>query len=364
MFPLIVQRFKKAVGKSRGFRQPLRKLACCTQESDSLVTPKVSSSQKARIVVSVINYKTADLTIQCTQSVLDALGSIDGHVVIVDNKSDDGSVNRISDWIRENGCGDRVHLVASPTNSGFSGGHNQGMGARPADYFLILNSDAIVRPDFFEKILDQAELEPEYGLFAPRIDYDDGGQQISCFRFPTPTSEIIRGAESNPVTRLLGKRRVALEMPPNPDQIQWASFACILLRAEMVAQVGPMDEGYFLYFEDVEYCWRARQAGWHIRYVPEARAVHFRGGSGPVKSLAKAKKRLPAYYYASRTRIFYQMYGTGGLLLANLGWLVGRTIAAMRVLAGKNIPASNQQEYRDIWINVFSPLGDSHQTKN
>ena len=152
-------------------------------------------------------------------------------------------------------------------------------------------------------------------------------------------------------------------MPPEPDQIEWASFACILLRAKMVDQIGIMDEGYFLYFEDVEFCWRARQAGWKIRYVPDARAIHFRGGSGPVKSLAKAKKRLPAYYYASRTRILYQIHGTGGLLLANLAWIFGRAIAVMRVLAGKKVPQSNQREYRDIWTNVFSPLGDSYKPK-
>lgn len=315
-------------------------------------------------MVSVINYKTADLTIQCTQSVLDCLGGVDGHVVIVDNRSDDGSVERISTWITKNDHGDRVHLVQSATNSGFSGGHNQGMGAMSAEYYLILNSDAVLLPGFIDQILSAADAEPAMGFFSPRIDYDDGGQQISCFRFMSPLSELIRGAESRPVAQLLAHRRVALEMPPEPDQVEWASFACILLRAKMTRQLGPMDEGYFLYFEDVEYCWRARQAGWRIRYVPQARAIHFRGGSGPVKSLAKAKKRLPAYYYASRTRVLYQMYGTGGLLLANLTWFFGRAIALMRVLAGKKVPPSNQQEYRDIWINFFSPLGDSRQSKN
>lgn len=328
------------------------------------MTPSSPPVQDAKIVVSVINYKTADLTIQCIRSVIAAMDGVDGQVVIVDNRSDDGSVDQIAGWIAQENLGERVHLVASPTNSGFSGGHNQGMGAIRAEYYLVLNSDAVLKPGFIPAILAAADQHPDTGLFAPRIDYDDGEQQISCFRFPSPASEMIRGAQSKPVTRMLSRRRVALDMPPAADQIEWASFACILLRARMTDQVGPMDEGYFLYFEDVEYCWRARQAGWHIRYVPEARAVHFRGGSGPVKTLAKAKKRLPAYYYASRTRVFSQMYGTGGLLLANLAWFFGRAVALTRVLAGKKIPSSNQQEYRDIWINLFSPLGDSRQPRN
>ena len=317
----------------------------------------------ARIVVSIINYKTADLTIQCAESAIATLSEIDGHVVIVDNFSDDGSVEKISNWIEEQNLSEQVHLVRSPTNTGFSGGHNLGMQAMRSEYYLLLNSDAILRPSFTQEILLRASKEPKSGLFAPRIDYDNGEQQISCFRFPSPTSEIIRGAESGPLTRLLQRRRVALDMPPKPDQIEWASFACILIRAEVIDQVGLMDEGYFLYFEDVEFCWRARQAGWRIRYIHEARAVHFRGGSGPVKSLAKEKKRLPAYFYASRTRLFYQMYGTGGLLLANLAWFFGRAIAVLRVLAGKKIPSSNKQEHRDLWTNFFSPLGDDYKPK-
>ncbi len=326
--------------------------------------PSPTSSQPPRLVVSIINYKTGDMTLDCIRTVLPELQDMEGQVVIVDNKSDDGSAEQISDWIAQEGVSDKVHLLRSPTNTGFSGGHNQGMGLIRADYYLVLNSDAVLKPGFVAEILTCADSEPDFGLFAPRIDYDDGTQQISCFRFPSPASELIRGAESRPVTAALAKHRVALDMPPAADQIEWASFACILLRDQMVAELGPMDEGFFLYFEDVEYCWRARQAGWRIRYVPEARAIHFRGGSGPVKTLAKARKRLPAYYYASRTRIFAQIHGRGGLLLANLGWLIGRIIAQTRMLAGKAIPPCNQREYRDIWTNFLSPRGASHQPKD
>lgn len=315
-----------------------------------------------KVVVSIINYRTADMTIRCVDSVLDDLKGIDGHVVVVDNQSGDGSAEAIEDWIGSLPDSARVSLVRSATNSGFSGGHNQGIGARAAAYYLVLNSDAIVRPGFFAAILDAARANPNAGLFAPCIEYDDGEQQISCFRFPSPASELMRGAQTGPVSRIFARREVALNMPPAADQIEWASFACILLRAEMVAQVGPMDEGYFLYFEDVEYCWRARQAGWRIVYVPQARAVHFRGGSGPVKALAKQRKRLPAYYYASRTRLFHQTCGMFGPVLANLAWYVGRGIARLRLLAGKSVPPSNAHEARDIWINVLSPLGDRRES--
>jgi len=312
----------------------------------------------ALINISIINYRTPDLTIQCVRSVLDDESGADCMVTIVDNASEDGSLEKLSEFTSSLTDTARVQLVASNTNTGFSGGHNQGVAACEATYHLVLNSDAILKPGFLSAMLEAAERSSDCGLFAPRIDYDDGTRQINCFRFPGALSELIRGAGTGPVTRLLRDHDVSLENPPDPDQIEWASFACILLRDKMLRAIGPMDEGYFLYFEDVEYCWRARQAGWRICLAPTARAVHFRGGSGPVKASQSARKRLPSYYYASRTRVLYQMHGRLGLTQANLMWLLGRGIAQLRLLAGKRVPPANEKEASDIWTNFLNPLGD------
>lgn len=301
---------------------------------------------------------------QCVGSVLDDIGDLDVLIAVVDNDSGDGSADKLTDWVETLPRRDRVVLVCSPTNTGFSGGHNQGMAVADAEYYLLFNSDAVLRPGFLHTILAAADARPDIGLFAPRIDYDTGEQQVSCFRFHSPASELSRGAASGPVSRALRRYEVPLDLPPEEGAIEWASFACILLRGRMVQDAGPMDTGYFLYFEDVEYCWRARKAGWRIAWVPEARAVHFRGGSGPVKSLERARKRLPPYYYASRTRMFFQFYGWTGLLLANLGWTVGRVLAQTRRLFGKPVPRASAREGRDIWTNFLSPLGDSHAKKD
>ncbi len=253
--------------------------------------------------------------------------------------------------------GTPVELVRSATNTGFSGGHNQGIAAAEADLYLLLNSDAVLRPGFFRAIVAAAEAHPRAGFFAPRIAWDDGTPQVSAFRFASPASELIRGANTGWVTRLLQRRVVAIGADPDPAEIEWASFACIVLRREMVEAIGPMDEGYFLYFEDAEYCLRARRAGWRIAWVPEAVAVHFRGGSGPVKALAAARKRMPAYYYASRTRFLYQAHGRAGLWPPTPP---GSPDAASRSCAGSSasaVPRANEAEARDIWINARTPLG-------
>ncbi len=310
-----------------------------------------------KLAISIINYRTGALTLQCLASVLDDLDGIDARIIVVDNFSNDGSAEEIEAWIAAQPEDTPVRLIRSATNSGFSGGHNQGFAACDAEFYLVLNSDALVRPGFFKTILAAADADPEAGFFAPRIEGEDGVAQASCFRFPSPLSELVRGANSGPVTRLLKRHEVSLGPEPDPSEIEWASFACILLRAKMIQEIGPMDEGYFLYFEDAEYCLRAHRAGWRVVYVPQARAVHFRGGSGPVKSLAKAKKRLPPYYYRSRSRFFYQAHGRTGLLAANLLWLAGRGIAQLRRLTGKSVPLRAEAEARDIWTNITRPLG-------
>jgi len=320
----------------------------------------MSTHAPHKLVVSVINFRTAELTLACIRSVLADIGDLDVQVVVVDNASGDGSDDAIADWIAAQPKGTPVRLVRSPTNSGFSGGHNQGIGALAAEYYLVLNSDAVLRPGFIAAILAAAECYPRAGLIAPVIETEGGVVQVSAFRFHSPWSELVRGASSAPVTRLLRRHVVALPPPVAQAEIDWVSFACVLLRAEMIGQIGLMDEGYFLYFEDAEYCLRARRAGWEIARAPRAVAVHFRGGSGPVKALEKARKRLPPYYYASRARFFRHAHGPFGPVLANALWYLGRGLAQTRRLFGKPVPGTVEAEARDIWINSLQPLGPRH----
>ncbi len=322
-----------------------------------------SASTRPVITVSIINYRTAQLTIQCLISVLAEITRcphITTHVVVVDNDSKDGSADEIDAWLLENDPDKCVTMVRSPENSGFSGGHNLGMSTREADFYLVLNSDAEVQPGLFEAITAAAADAPKMGIFAPKLTWEDGRVQTSCFRFPGPKSEFIRGANTGYVSRLLAPWSLSLSMPPKADDIQWVSFACVLIRHEMLAQIGPMDEGYFLYFEDSEYCLRARRAGWGTCYAQEGSVIHHRGGSGPVKSLASQYKRMPPYYYASRTRFLYQAHGRFGLWATNLAWLTGRGLAQLRRLAGKKVNPLAEKETHDLWTNITKPLGPSY----
>lgn len=317
-------------------------------------------SDTTELLISIINYRTGPMTIQCVESVMTDIGDISARVVVVDNASGDGSADLIQDWIDGLETPVPVELVRSPTNTGFSGGHNQGIKAGKSEFYLLLNSDAVVSKGFFAALIGAARTAPNsVGLIAPRLAGPDNETQISCFRFPTPVSEFSRAIRTGFVSRILQNYEVAIGTDPDPSEIEWASFASILLRGDMIDDIGLMDEGYFLYFEDAEYCLRARRAGWGFGYAPAATTVHFRGGSGPVKALAASKKRMPRYYYLSRTRFFYQAYGRPGLLAANAAWYLGRALAQFRRLAGQIVHPMCEREASDIWIGASSPLAES-----
>ncbi len=276
-------------------------------------------------------------------------------MVVVDNNSEDGSVDILRKWLRRYDPNNRVRLVVSESNSGFSAGNNLGIREIKADNYLLLNSDTIVRPGAIAELMKCSAENPEAGLISPRLEWPDGRVQESCFRYPTPISEFIDAAKTGPITNLFKNHVVALEVSDELVRPEWTSFACVLIKAEVLENAGLLDEGFFMYFEDVEFCHRVKRIGWSIIHTPTAHIVHLRGGSSPVKSLSRMKKRLPRYYYASRTRFYFLLYGHAGLILANILWLCGAAIGKMRDMIGKRTHSFPEKKWLDIWTNWSQP---------
>jgi len=308
-----------------------------------------------RLVIVIINYQTAQLVIQCLGSLRDELLQENCRVIVVDNCSSDGSPGQIQKWIEEHDSLRLIDILESPSNTGFAGGNNLGIQAIDADFYLLLNSDTIVRPGTISKMMATAEAHPEAGIIGPRLEWLDGTPQESCFRYLTPLSELIGAAQTGPVTAILKKYVVPIALGGTAVEPEWMSFACALLRRDMIDEIGLLDEGFFMYFEDVEYCHRARDAGWRLVHNPDARVVHLRGGSSPVKRQILERRRLPQYYYASRTRYFYLVYGWWGLTLANLLWQVGRIVSKSRELVERRQRGVPERSWIDIWTNWRHP---------
>jgi len=304
----------------------------------------------------IVNFRTPKFVIDCLTTLLPELDGLDGRIVVVDNHSSDDSPEIIQAWLAQHDVAGKVLFIQSEHNSGFSSGNNIGIKSCNARHYVLLNSDTLIRPGAIRIILNTALQYPKAGLISPRLEWPDGTGQESCFRFITPFGELISASQTGLIAWLFSRYIVAWPVQTQIARPQWTSFACVLVRDEVFQQVGLLDDGYFMYFEDAEFCHRACKAGWEIVHNPEARVVHLRGGSSPVKKQTRLKKRVPRYFYESRTRYFYQTCGWLGLTSANLLWWLGRTVSGIRQLLGRSDKAAIEGQWLDIWTNWRNPL--------
>jgi len=310
----------------------------------------------SELTIIIINYRTADMTLDCLETLLPEIAGGTINAVIIDNASNDGSLNIIQNWLTKNDSQSMVKLVSSPDNLGFSGGNNLGINQVDSKYYLLLNSDTLIRKGSIKQLLKTVSENEDAGLITPRLEWPDTTPQESCFNYLTPISEFISSAKTGFLSRLLAKYNIAVPVTDKISFPNWSSFACVLVRKEVFDDIGLMDDGYFMYFEDAEFCHRAMKSGWKILNDPCSRIVHLRGGSSPVKESTRRNKRLPRYYYESRTRYFYQLYGWSGLTMANIFWSIGRLISKIRQLSGRSDKAISDKQWLDIWTNWLSPL--------
>ena len=309
-----------------------------------------------KLSVVIVNYATPKLSCDALLSLYFGASDDSYKSLIVDNNSPDDSINVLASFIEGSGLTSAVSLIASEHNAGFSAGNNIGINKSESEYLLLLNSDTVVFPGAIDLLLQTLIDHPDMGIASPRLEWPDEQPQESCFRFHRPINELIRSACTGPITKLFKRYEVPIAVGDEISYPEWTSFACVLVRREVFDQIGLLDEEFFMYFEDVDFCQRARRAGWNIIHNPNARVVHLRGGSSPVKSQTAKKKRLPRYFYESRTRYYYKYFGRSGLLAANLFWHLGWLIARVRKLFNSSYqPNICESQWRDIWTNFRNP---------
>jgi len=317
-----------------------------------------SPRKRPSIAIIILNYRTADLTIDCLGS-LAGQTDADTPVIVVDNDSGDGSAERIERYVQESGLGDWMKVVRSPMNGGFAAGNNFAIRDIDAESYLLLNSDTVVRDGAVAAFLQAMHDRPDAGIIGPRIEDLDGTPQFSAFRNHTPATELLRSARTGPITRLFRGRDVLLPLADQPFEAEWVAFACVLIRREVIDRIGLLDDGYFMYFEDVDFCRRARQAGFKILYCPIPRVAHIAGASSHVTGASSTGKRLPRYFYEARSRYFGKFHGRHGLLGANAMFAVGRAVALVLEVLGRPLSHLHIRESLDIWTNSLSPFKPS-----
>lgn len=277
------------------------------------------SSQTLDIGVVIVTYRTAQMTIKSLESIdRQRLGAgYVARVVVVDNAS--GDAPEIRRAIDAHGWGSWATVLESDRNGGFAYGNNLGIrklreSGSPA-YFHILNPDTELLSGAIQELVAFMEANPAVGVAGSSFKNPDGSDWHIAFRFPGLISQMIDGIAFGPVTAVFRNRVVARVMTQVNQRVDWLCGASMLVRPAVIEATGGMDENFFLYFEETDFCRRALIAGYPSWYVPGSLVMHHCGGSTQITGKAEGKKRLPGYWFASRRRYFVVAFGVPQAML-------------------------------------------------
>jgi N-acetylglucosaminyl-diphospho-decaprenol L-rhamnosyltransferase len=232
----------------------------------------------ARLLIAIVNYRTPELTLACLRSLAPEVAAVAGvRVIVVDNASGDGSLEKLEAAIRDAGWSSWLELLPSSRNLGFAGGNNLAIArGEPAEYVLLLNSDTIVHGGCLRRCLEVMESDPRIGAMSCRVLNADGSIQNVARKLPTPllaTAAALR----------LPWHRVA-----SARDVGWLGGAFLFVRASVFGGRVRLDDDFFFYGEDVEFCHRIHRRGFSLRYDPVASIVHLGGGSSDPTRLPSA----------------------------------------------------------------------------
>lgn len=261
-----------------------------------------------RLSVVFLSYNTRDLTRQALNSVLAAAEGLEAEIFVVDNASADGSADMIAAEFPQ------VKLVCNEANVGFSAGNNVALRQVTGEYALLINTDTIVRRDALHAMVEFLDAHPEAGACGCKILDPDGTLQLDSRRgFPTPLAAFCKMSGLSrlfPKHPLMARYHLTHLDPEQTAEIEVLSGSCMMVRKAAMDQVGLLDEDYFMYGEDIDWCYRLHQAGWKIYYLPTTAIIHFRGESGrgtPLKILYRKSRAMSIFvnkHMARRYRFF------------------------------------------------------------
>ncbi len=290
----------------------------------------------ARVLILILNYRTPALTLACLDSLTDTLQRFpNARVILIDNASGDDSLAQFCAAIEEHTFRVRISLLALPNNVGFAAGNNEGMrpalaSPEPPDFVWLLNSDTLVGAHALDALVECMGTHVRAGIVGSRLQDQNGTPHRSAFRFHTVMSEWEMTIRWSVMTRLCARWMVAPPPPTEETRVDWVSGASMLIRRAVLEQIGLLDENFFLYYEDVDFCLRAQQAGWETWYAPSSRVQHVIGASSGLTTAQRVLKQKPPYWFDARRYFFLKHHGWFYTLGADAAWLLGTGLRRVR----------------------------------
>jgi len=285
----------------------------------------------------------------------------DFEVIVVDNASRDGSCDMVKRDFPQ------VRLIEHDTNAGFAAGNNLGIAVARGEHVLLLNSDAFVFDDSLKASVDYMNAHPEVGIMGAQLVCEDGSPQPSAREFPSPMQKwrVLSGLESRrPSYETYFDYYQADDVQiPEARKVGWVPGTYFLIRREVIDAIGLLDERFFMYFEEVDYCYRATQAGWDIVFNPAITVIHLGGQSSLTtkKEVSRTGRQLVDIRVNSEYDYWRKHSGLPTMLLAaglEIGWK-GLIWSKNRLLTGNEAQikrAEAGQAISLVWRKVAREL--------
>ncbi len=261
----------------------------------------------------IVSWNVRDLLRRCLESlrrqsfVQDADGGEQTEIIVVDNASADGTVEMLRAMAPQFNSAMNMRVIANSENVGFTRGNDQALALAQGRYLFLLNPDTELRPGALQTLIDYMDAHPRVGIVGPQLVYADGSLQSSRRRFPTLATaffESTRLQQWFPRSPILARYYMLDTSDDAAQEVDWVTGSAMFVRREVYEQVGGLDEGFFMYAEELDWCYRAKKAGWQIVYLPSAQIVHHEG-----KSSEQVLAQRDIYFHSSKVRFFRKYRG-------------------------------------------------------
>lgn len=290
--------------------------------------------------ITLLSWNVRDLLRACLASLPLADSSVE--VIVVDAASADGAAEMVRDEFPA------VKLIASDENLGYTRGNNLGLRAARGHYLLILNPDTEIVGDALAQMITYMDVHPQAGLLGPQLVYPDGTIQSTRRRFPTLATGIFESTWVQPLApRRLLDRYYVRDLPDDAiSEVDWLVGAALLVRREAYQQVGGLDESFFMYSEELDWCRRVKAAGWKVVYFPAAKVVHHEA-----KSSVQAPAATHIRFHTSKVRYFRKYHGP--LAAEVLRWFLLGNFAFQLMLEWAKSLVGHKREMRKARVGVY-----------
>jgi GT2 family glycosyltransferase len=262
------------------------------------------------LTISIVSFNTRELLRACLDSVSRTRG-LTFETFVVDNGSRDGSPEMIASEFPG------AQLIANADNRGFAAANNLALRRATGRYVVLLNPDTVIYPHTLRTMVAFLEEHSAVGICGPKIMFPDGTMQCCGYPFPTLLREVRQSKNVNRVLRyVVGDDE--WKPPTEPGEVDWVDGACLMIRREVIDQIGLLDEQFFLYAEELDWCYNARKRGWTVVALPTVEMVHYQG-----KSSEQLKDRSLAYLIETKLRYYRKNRGLPNALLVSLVYIAG-----------------------------------------